>query len=282
MSEDMAGRVEDTAGRAEGMAGHVAAFEQTVRSTIALAETFGDAEWEKPTELPGWTVKDVVSHLVGVETLLLDEDPAPGHTLPDDLPHVRNELGRLVEVAVDYRRGTPGSEVLAELRAVLDRRLVRLASTPPDEPAMLPIGREGTYAELMVFRAFDCWVHEQDIRRAVGRPGNLDAPAGLRTLSVVERGLPMIVGRRAAASPGTAVAFEVTGPVAFTRHVLVGPDGRADFTDQGGEGATVLRMDWETFTRLVTGRCRGDAAAVRVEGDAELAGRVLGAMALAP
>ncbi|MEV4256589.1 maleylpyruvate isomerase family mycothiol-dependent enzyme [Spirillospora sp. NPDC049652] len=266
----------------EEMAGNVAAFEQTVRSTIALAGTFGDEDWDRPTELPGWTVKDIVSHLVGVETLLSGGDPAPGHTLPDDLPHVRNALGRAVEPAVDHRRGTPGPEVLAELRAVLDLRMEQLPETDPEQRVMLPVGREGSYTELMAFRAFDCWAHEQDIRRAVGRPGNLDAPAAERTLRIVERGLPMIVAKRAGAAPGTAVTFEVTGPVAFTHHVTVGADGRADFAPAAGEGATVLRMDWETFLRLVTGRCAGIEVTVGISGDEALAGRVLGAMALAP
>lgn len=266
----------------ELMAGHVAAFEQTVRSTIGLAETFGDADWERTTELPGWNVKDIVSHLVGVETLLLGEDPAPGHVLPDDLPHVRNALGRMVEPAVDRRRGTPGPEVLAELRTVLDRRMERLATTAPDEPAILPTGQEGTYAELMVFRTFDCWVHEQDIRRAVGRSGNLGAPAAARMLQIVGPGLPMIVAKRAAASPGTAVTFEITGEFAFTRHVVVGPDGRAAFAEAAPDGATVLRMDWETFVRLVTGRSTASEVPVESGGDQELAGRVLGAMTLAP
>ncbi|MCP2334867.1 maleylpyruvate isomerase family mycothiol-dependent enzyme [Actinomadura rupiterrae] len=266
----------------ELMAGHVAAFEQTVRSTIGLAEAFGDGDWVQPTELPGWTVKDIVSHLASVELLLLGEDPAPGHALPDDLPHVRNDLGRLMEPGVDFRRGTPGPEVLAELRDVLDRRLVKLETTPPDEPALLPIGRMGTYTELMVFRAFDCWVHEQDIRRAVGCPGNLDAPAGERMFAVVSQGLPMIVGKRAGASAGTAVTFEITGPVEITKHVRVDGEGRAALVDEPGADATVLRMDWETFVRLVTGRCTADAVTVEVSGDQELAGRILGAMALAP
>ncbi len=266
----------------ELMAGHVAAYEQTVRSTIELAETFDDADWDRPTELPGWTVKDIVSHLAGVEVMLMGEDPAPGHTTPDDLPHVRNDLGRLVEAAVDHRRGTPGPEVLKELRAVLERRLERLATTSPDERTWLPIGGEGPYSELMVFRAFDCWVHEQDIRRAVGRPGNLDGPGGRRMFQIVVRGLPMIVGKRAAAPAGTAVTFEISGEFEFTRHVQVGEDGRAAFAETVPEDATVLRMDWETYTRLVTGRCTSAEVTVGVSGDEGLAARILGAMALAP
>jgi uncharacterized protein (TIGR03083 family) len=77
----------------DDMPGNVAAFEQTVRSTIALAGTFGAAQWDLPTECPGWTVRDQVSHIVGVERMLLG-DPEPAHTLPaarvdGDLQHPR-------------------------------------------------------------------------------------------------------------------------------------------------------------------------------------------------
>ena len=158
---------------------NTAAFEQTVRAVIGLAEEFTEAEWELPTDCPGWTVKDMVSHLVGAEELFLG-DPLPAHDLPD-LPHVQNELGRMVELGVDVRRPLPGARVLDQLKAVLERRLAMLAEVDPAAEAPQPDGRPGDYTRLMMFRAFDCWIHEQDIRRATGRPGGLDAPAAAAT-----------------------------------------------------------------------------------------------------
>ena len=35
----------------------------------------------------------------------------------------------------------------------------------------------GTVRDLLPFRIFDSWVHEQDMRRAVHRAGNLDSDA---------------------------------------------------------------------------------------------------------
>ncbi|HEX6471867.1 MAG TPA: maleylpyruvate isomerase family mycothiol-dependent enzyme [Streptosporangiaceae bacterium] len=268
----------------DDIAGHVAAYEQTVRSMIALAETLAPDDWERPTECPGWTVRDQVSHVVGVERWMLGESD-PEHPLPDDIPHVRNDFGRALEVAVDVRRSVPGPKVVDELRDVLDRRLAALPAADPDRPVTLPSGRPGTYVELMKFRAFDIWTHEQDIRRAVGRPGNLDAPAAERARDIITSGFPFVVGKRAAAAPGQSVTLEVTGPLAGTLHVAVGPDGRAGFADPppaGNPPTVTLRMDWETYARLASGRITADAADVAITGDPDLAHRVLHGMAITP
>ncbi|GAA2597832.1 maleylpyruvate isomerase family mycothiol-dependent enzyme [Actinomadura fulvescens] len=260
---------------------HVDAFEQTVRSTIALAETFTEADWALATECPGWSVKDVVSHIVSVEILLLGEDPAPGHILPDELPHVRGDMGRMLELGVDARRAVPGAEVLAELRDVLERRLAALATTDPDEQTMAPTGRMVPYAMFMVFRAFDCWTHEQDVRRAVGRPGNLHAPGAECARMILRQGLPMVVAKRAGAAPGQSVEFRIVRSGA--EYVQVGVDGRGRLAD-GPEGppTTTLSMDWETFVRLAAGRCAAADVEVGVEGDAELGTRVLAGLAVTP
>jgi len=256
------------------MARVVAAYEQTMRSTIALAQDFTDADYGLPTDLPGWTVKDVLSHLIGIERALLG-DPAPQHTLPDDLPHIRNDFGRMLEVDVDVRRPVPGPKVLAELVETLDRRLARLPGIDPDQEITAPTGKKVPYVEFMTFRAFDCYVHEQDIRRAVGRPGNLDAPAAEYTRYRLGFGLPYVVGKKVAAEPGQTVRFEVTGPVAFTRCIAVGDDRRARDTEPVETPTVTLTMEWETYLLLATGRRTPDTVPVAVAGDRELGAKVL-------
>ncbi|WP_030171280.1 maleylpyruvate isomerase family mycothiol-dependent enzyme [Spirillospora albida] len=255
------------------------AFEQTVRSTLALAATFGDEDWERPTDCPGWTVKDQLSHLVSVEAALLG-DPQPEAEVPE-FEHVRNDFARFLEAGVHVRRPVPGPEVAAELADVLERRLAQLPGIDPDEPTVLPNGKEGTYALFVKFRAMDCWTHEQDVRRAVGRPGNLDAPAASCFWDLLGAGLPLVVARRAKAAPGQSVLFRISGPVEHRKAVVVDAEGRGAWGEPDAPTAR-LDMDWETFVRLAAGRCGPDAADVRVAGDAELAGRVLSAMALTP
>ncbi|HEU5159147.1 MAG TPA: maleylpyruvate isomerase family mycothiol-dependent enzyme [Streptosporangiaceae bacterium] len=265
----------------DDMAGHVAAYEHTVRSTIALAEAFEAADWERPTECPGWSVRDQISHIVGVERLVLG-DPLPEHTLPGDLPHVRNDMGRFNEIAVDIRRSVPGPKVLDELRDTLNRRLAELPDVDPDRPTRLPNGRMDTYTRFMAFRAFDCWTHEQDIRRAVGRPGNLASPGAERAHEILTGSLPYVVGKLAAAAPGQSVTLEITGPLRGTSHVVVGDDGRAVRTDAIAAPTVTLRMDWETYARLACGRVPAASAAVTIGGDPDLARRVLAALSVTP
>ncbi|TDD35064.1 maleylpyruvate isomerase family mycothiol-dependent enzyme [Actinomadura sp. KC06] len=263
----------------EPMRTNTAAYEQTIRSTLALAATLADADWLLPTECPGWTVKDQVSHLVGVELGLLGE-PEPEVEVPD-FEHVRNDFGRWLEAAIHVRRPLPGPVVAAQLADALERRLAQLPGLDPDRVVMCPDGREGPYSRLVKFRAMDCWTHEQDIRRAVGRPGNLDAPAAHSFWELMSVALPRIVARPGKAEPGRSVAFTISGPPDFRAAVRVDGDRRGQWAEPADPTAE-LAMDLETYVRLTAGRCTPDDVTVQIDGDKELAGRVLANMAITP
>lgn len=255
------------------------AYEQTIRSTLGLAGTLGEADWHLPTECPGWTVKDQVAHLAGVELDLLG-DPRPDIDLPE-FDYIRNDFGRFMEKAVHVRRPVPGPDVAAELADALERRLAELPGMDPDRILMCPDGREGPYSRFMKFRAMDCWTHEQDIRRAVGRPGNLDAPAAGCFWDLLSAGLPRVVARLAKPEPGQSVALKISDPVDHHVAVRVDDDGRGHWTDPG-DPTVELAMTWETYVRLAAGRCTPDAVTVEITGDEDLATRVLANMAITP
>ncbi len=75
-------------------------------------------------------------------------------------------------------------------------------------------------------RAFDVWVHEQDLRTALGRPGNLDSPGAHVTRDMLLAALPKVVAKDAGAPRNSAVVFDVHGPLEFLRTVRVDVDGR--------------------------------------------------------
>ena len=236
------------------------------------------SQWRTPTECPGWTVQDSVAHLIGIESTLLGI-PTPAAEL-GELPHVRNDLGRMNEQWVEHFRSRPGTEVLDELRTVTARRLEALRGLDEDgfgADSWTPAG-PGTVRDLLPFRVFDTWVHEQDLRRALGRPGDLDTPVGRLCLERVRAPMGMVLGKRVHPPDGTTVVFAVTGPVAFD-HALEMVEGRAHALDRAPDAPTAnLEMSTETFVRLGTGR--GDAEAivasglVTLEGDAALGNAV--------
>ncbi|MDQ1537095.1 MAG: hypothetical protein QOE58_1488, partial [Actinomycetota bacterium] len=91
----------------------VDAFAPTAQAILDLARASSDDDLARDTGCPGWTVHDQISHVAGVEAWL------EGHRDPRvELPpyeHVRNDLGKRVEQAVEVRRGRTGNEVLTEL-----------------------------------------------------------------------------------------------------------------------------------------------------------------------
>jgi uncharacterized protein (TIGR03083 family) len=263
------------------------AWTQSIEAVSELVSPLTEGEWNRPTECPGWSVRDVVSHVIAMETELLG-DPRPIHTLPRDLRHVVDEFTRYCEVPVDKRRCHTGPEMTAELEYTIIRRSRALRDTrygPTDEVRwpMGPYAREIPYHQLLRLRVFDVWIHEQDLRRALRTPGNLDSAAAAITRDHLVELLPKAVAKLAGAPAGTTVVFDVSGAQEFMRTVRVDELGRGSVDEQVPLAPAVrLTMDWETFARLACGRITAAAAAVKVEGDEALARRILENFAVTP
>lgn len=159
------------------LAGPVDALEQTWTSLRGVLEDLADEDWVLPTGCPGWTVPDNVSHIIGLERHIRGE-PAPDHDLPD-LAHLQDDLSRFMERPVDLRRHHAPAEVLAEFAQVTTERIAELRTLdiPGDLVVPLPIGGGLPIKRAMALRVFNCYSHEQDVRRATNRPGNVTGPA---------------------------------------------------------------------------------------------------------
>ncbi len=161
----------------------VAALHDVWASLDALLAGLDDADWSRPTCLPGWNVKAVVAHIIGTESMLLG-DAAPDVEIDGRAhPHVRNDIGRVQRGVGRGDGAEPPAEVLARFRAAsaAAHRGARRRSTHEEWDAVgfTPAGQD-TYGRFMRIRVFDWWLHELDIRDAVGRPGGEDGPAAER------------------------------------------------------------------------------------------------------
>ncbi len=150
------------------------ALEQTWDSLRSVLWDLTTGEWHLPTGCPGWDVQDNVAHINGIEHWASGESP-PDHTLPPDLAHVRSDTDRFMELPVDYRRNWTPEQVFGEFCELVPLRLATLRAddTPVEAMRAAPFGVEMPYKALMEIRVFDAFAHEQDIRRATGRHGNL-------------------------------------------------------------------------------------------------------------
>jgi uncharacterized protein (TIGR03083 family) len=236
-----------------------------VRERRALLDLLGSLEagdWGRPTVCPGWDVHDVVGHVLNdyMRRLSGIRDGWSGAVFADDetLPaYVARVNGVFVEAT---RQCSPRLmvELLAHLGPQLDEvwagaRLdapaavdVSWASTEEPSPAWLDIAREYT----------EFWVHQQQIRDAVDRPG-ADEPELLGpVIDTFLRALPHTL-RTVDRPRGTTVRFDVTGPAGGTWWATRGTDrwlpGGPDASGApGGEAAARVTTDQDTLWRLAT------------------------------
>jgi uncharacterized protein (TIGR03083 family) len=202
-------------------------------------------------------------------------------------PHALNPMGEGNEGWVTRLRTRSGPEVLADFRAVAERRLAALRAMTDDAweaPTTTPVG-PGTYGSFMEIRVFDCWVHEQDIRRAVGRPGHLDGPAAELAMARVTGSLGFVVGKRVGPPDGVTVVAELGPPLARTLAVGVA-GGRAVTVDPPATPTVRIRTDGETWLQLSAGRASAAtviaAGRVAFEGDAALGRAVVDQLSITP
>jgi uncharacterized protein (TIGR03083 family) len=259
----------------------VAALASVWASIQQLGDTLDETQWKLPTDCPGWSVQDNLAHVIGIESVIIGL-PAPTVELAE-LPHVKNDLGRSNEIWVESFRGQTGAEVLHEFRVIATSRLNQLRTFTDTDwaaPSWTPVG-EGQVRDLIPFRVLDSFVHELDMRRALGRPADMESPGAALTLERLRGVLGMVVGARLRPPDGTRIAFVVDGPGGFGSAFAM-QNGRALEIDPAPDPVTssvdvALSMDADTFVRLIGGRGELDdvAPAVRIEGDASLGRRVI-------
>jgi uncharacterized protein (TIGR03083 family) len=261
-----------------------AAWRSASADFIDLVTPLSQAEWDAPTALPGWSVGDIVAHIGWLEGLLMGEYDAPHEPDWSALPHAQSDFGRITEVPVDLRRSWTREAVLVELADRVSRRTVELEEGPRDAAAevMGPFG-PAPLGRVLRMRTLDTWVHEQDIRDALGRPGHLDTMGAQATASQLLPGLGKVWAKLAGAQPGQVLDLRITGPgIEGGSIVAVGDDGRArivgdDLLDQAGTATVTLTMSWPAYLALSCGR--GDPQPwreqVMISGDESLSARVL-------
>lgn len=273
----------------------VDAYANTTQAVIDLGRGLRPGEEDLPTDCPGWSVADQIRHVASVEASLLGE-PTPDVDV-SRYEHVRSAFGQLIEKLVESRRRRTMADLLDELEATLAQRLAALRDPEVtlETPTVGPFGPT-TVKDLLALRLFDIWVHEQDIREALGRPGNLDTGGAANAISWLFQAFPRIVAKDAAIEPGHAVILDLTGPVVGRVGARVEEvDGRARgirlFTGEAGETpseaaepveTTTISMSTQVASRLLAGRRAPDEVHVNVTGDPEIAGRVLHALTITP
>lgn len=277
--------------------GMVEGFRQVFQTLIDLGHGCSADDFARETTCPGWSVQDHLAHVAAVESYL-----EGGEHVEVELPeraHLRHEFAEWMEHGVQLRRDRPATEVVAELEVLLHNRLATFAD--PDLHLDTPVrGAQNStipLGDLLTRRLIDVWVHQQDVREALGRPGDLDTAAAATFVAVIERALPKVVARGTDLEEHQTVIVDCTGPVEARMGVRVGrgEDGRSLghslFTGEVDEDAaqhrdedptTTIVLSTDALTRRAAGRRSTQDTSYRVVGDDDVARRVLDALVVVP
>jgi uncharacterized protein (TIGR03083 family) len=270
----------------EGLTELVSAYGETAQAVLDLGSACHPDEFGLPTQCPGWTVKDQIAHVAGIESAYTQT----GREVVQELAHVLpRRLRALRDPALTL--DSPLPEIFVSVEAPDGAKVVVETVSDESVGAALPD------------RIVDVWVHEQDLREALDRPGNLDSPAAAAFVERVLAAFPR-QSEGAALAAGSTVIIECTGPVLAREGVRITPtsDGslraeplfsghaHIDETDDStGElivippgSVTTIRLTTEALTRRGAGRVPTAELRYSVDGDGDIAARVLDELAVTP
>lgn len=217
---------------------------------IEFGSELTEEDWETPSRLPGWSVKDNLAHLVSGEYML------SGRSLPKSevsAEHIKNPIGEANEQALYSFRDKTGLEVLEAFKEITSERLEKLAVMSDKEFQAIgwtPAG-EAPYGRFLQIRVYDAWLHLQDCREPLGLPGNEGGIAAEIAITEVSSAIGYIVGKKGKAPEGSCIEICITGPVERTFRVVV-KDGRASqvesFECEVTSSISLSSLDFATLT----------------------------------
>ena len=240
----------------------IEALREEWASIADLLSQLSDDDWSKPSPLPGWDVKDNVAHIIGTEEMLTGAVTPDIALDPEHLDYVQNDIGHVNEAWVISMRQSSPDAVRNRFHQITEERLEALEAMSAEEweaEGFTPAGKD-SYGRFMQIRVFDCWLHEQDMRDAVGRPGNhVGLPVEV-TLDEMTTAMGFVVGKKAGVPQDSRVTFALTddGSVVREIHVEVG-ERAAVVPSLDGPATTTLTMPVGVMTRRCAGRVAADA-----------------------
>ena len=269
------------------LATYVEVWWEAIHDFTHLLEKVPEEQWSTPTDLAGWDVRAVAAHVAHLEKVLATgvEEHAEVAIRVGEPEHVTTPMGTYTEIGPANRRGATPDQLIMEIREAATARHTSLLADPPTDASAYPShvfgGVPWNWGTLLRNRPLDVWMHEQDVRRAVGMPGGMDTRAAQHTADYLAESLGYVLAKRVGAAPGTTLLLEVEGsaPVAFA----VDETGRGrPLPERPAEPTVTLAMDRETFVVLAGGRRTAPEGAVRITGDEVLGARVLERIATTP
>ncbi|HEV2376940.1 MAG TPA: maleylpyruvate isomerase family mycothiol-dependent enzyme [Streptosporangiaceae bacterium] len=238
----------------------IEAFSRAADALYGMLCALDSQDWQRPV-LRDLDVQGLVGHLTGVEEDVhrsLSGDPEVADA---------NHIGS-TQPAADRQAGRTPEQTRTEWREAADRTLSLVAAHSDLAADVAMHGMRLPVAALMVVRAFELWIHDNDIRRVTSLPPAVPDGSTLRLMSGLAAGLLPVGAALTGLAETVSVHLVLTGHGGGTWDVGIG-----DSLDESLSVGIVL--DVVGFCRLVGNRVVPADLDLHVIGDADLAGRVL-------
>jgi uncharacterized protein (TIGR03083 family) len=249
---------------------------------IDLLSSLTSDEWDIPTIVPLWKVRDVAGHLLDTAlrklSIVRDSCQVEGVHIQSsqDLVALVNRLNS--EGVAVYRRLSP--PLLIDMMKLACEQSARFhESLDPFAPAAFPVSWAGEETSLNWFdtarELTERWHHQQQIRLATNRPGIMTPDLYHPVLECFVRGLPHAY-RDVDAPAGTSLLLEISGECGGQWLLLRGSTTWGFAEASARQWASRVKIPQELAWRVFTRGIDRDAARSHIEvaGDGKLAEKV--------
>jgi len=258
-------------------------FPKLDAALISLLQSLNSDEWATPTIAKKWSVKDIAAHLLdgNMRTISMLQDgyftPAPVIESYQDLVHFLNDLNAAWVNAM--KRVSPQQLILllADTGKTFYNQLAKLNPFAPAVFSVAWAGEESSENWFHIAREYtEKWLHQQQIRDAVNKPGIMTREFFLPFIDVFMCGLPHTF-RQTNATAGTTVQVDINTDIGGSWCVKKqAGDGWKLCDGPACKPAAMVSMDPDTAWKLFSKGLRPENALkkIKIHGDADL-GRVV-------
>ena len=264
-------------------------FPELHAELMGLLRGLRPGDWDRPTACALWSVKDIVAHLLdsALRRLSYGRDqmePAPDQPIATyaELVAYLNRLN--AEWVAAARRLSPGV-LMDMLDLTADQLYTYFRALDPHAPARFGVawaGEETSPNWFDIGREYtERWLHQQQIREAVGAPP-LTARQWLHpTLDIFVRALPFTY-REVQSEVGRSLRIEIQGDAGGVWTLKRTADGWRLFAGSNGSPSTTVSLSQEIAWKLFSkGRSPEQARrSVSIDGDLRLGQPMLSALAI--
>jgi uncharacterized protein (TIGR03083 family) len=192
------------------------AFRRSADALYTMLCGLGDDDWRTPV-LRDLDVQCLVGHLIGVEADVfrgLSGDPAVS-----EVDHVES-----TQAAAIRQGGRSPVQTRLEWRDTVDRTLGLVHEIDALDVQVAVHGMRLPLGALLVVRAFELWIHDNDIRRATGLPPSVPDPSTLSQMTGLAAELLPHSAARLGQPQSLTMRLVLTGPGGGTWDIAIGDD----------------------------------------------------------